>query len=382
MKPKGLNIFISYISALVVVILSFAMIFLLMIKTSEKMMDLRVLTSVYEGEIIDSYFNGTSLYRMFLSEEFATYRNAVSREAYSDEWATLEKKFSLLEFQPEALKAEFPELFHSLSHLKGEMMQEIRREWKAVKFLFFFFIFLILMLLIAIIVSLRDRLQQDVHSNLEEYYRRYLILQLEEERNLVSYHLHDDIAQSMVFLKTYLESENPDFLRSKRDRAKELSGEILQSIRNLSQSLRAPTLKEGSFEEVLKGLCEDMNGLCTLDLHYRFVGTNSLTLNSESFLHLYRITQELVNNGCHHSKGSRIDLKFLYSHPYLILSYSDDGIGISDELLEQKNERMGLKGLDYRCRLLGGEITFSNGPQGGALVRIQIPTSENREEDL
>lgn len=378
MKTKGLNIFISYISALIVVILSFTMVFFLMINTSERMMDLKILTSAYQGVVVQKYTNEEALDELLFSEEFEEYRAAVNRDAYSINWHDLEEVLKRISSQPENLAEEFPQLYSQMENLKKEMAKEIRTEWRAIKFLFFFFILLILLLLIAIIISLRDRLKKDVQDNLEEYYRKYLIMQLEKERNLVSYHLHDDIAQSMVFLKTYLESDNPDYLRSKRERAVELTGEILQNIRNLSQSLRAPTMNEGGFDNVLKGLCEDMNGTCSLDIHYSFISTNSLNPGSESFLHIYRITQELVNNGCHHSKGNRIDLKFLYSHPYLILNYSDDGIGFDPTLLEKKGS-MGLKGIDYRCRLLGGDILFSNGPEGGAAVRIRIPISETED---
>jgi len=254
---------------------------------------------------------------------------------------------------------------------------------KGISTLFHFFALLNMGAIILIFLSLRSRFQKTTVKSLTEVYEKKMIYQLEQERNLLAYFLHDEIAQSLVFIKTYLESPNQEYIEKKKNKALYLTTEVLESIRDLSHSLRAPTLKEGNFNDILRVLCQDMNSYTSMELHYNFLGTSKLSLEEDQFLHIYRITQELLNNGIKHAEGSRMDIRFLRSYPLLIIQYNDDGIGFKDMDMKTPSHRgsLGMTGIEYRCKLLGATMHYRTGVNGGALVRIEIPLEDEEEDE-
>ncbi|MDA3851013.1 MAG: histidine kinase [Spirochaetaceae bacterium] len=263
--------------------------------------------------------------------------------------------------------------------LQNFLEKEIPMQWRSIKFLLLLFFLITALMLSVTLLHIYDTLKSETHEELDETYQNKMIEQLEEERNTLAYHLHDEMAQALVFLKTYLESENPYYLKSKKNKAIEMTSELLGSVRNLSQSLRAPNRKEGSSQDILQGLCEDMKDLCPLDLDYQFIGMNRIYIQEKQLLHIYRITQELINNGCKHSQGKKMELRFLLSHPNLIISYSDDGIGLKKltSMIGTSRDSIGIPGIEYRTKLLKGNCFFySTAQEGGAKIRIEIPLGE------
>lgn len=352
-----------------------------MLQTGEHISKNIIQTYEFQNQITRKLYENREL--DILQQEAVGQLNGFSQEkTYIHAWALV--KWYVREAQSgnhdeESSRIMLKKAENRMQDVQRALFLELGTDWQGLKVLFLFFIALIVILMVIFFVSVREDIQKKTQTRMNETHKQKMIHQLEEERNLVAYHLHDDLAQSLVFIQTYLESENEDYLRSKKDQACHLSGEVLNSIRNLSRSLRAPRLYESGFNDILKGLCEDINSLTSMHIHYNFIGTSHLVPDEDQFLHIYRITQELLNNGIKHSKGEKMDIRFLHSHPMLIIQYSDDGIGL-DNPSPKKNSRLGMTGMQYRCRILNAKSSFSTGPQGGALVRIEIPLGEGKNE--
>jgi PAS domain S-box-containing protein len=87
-------------------------------------------------------------------------------------------------------------------------------------------------------------------------------------------------------------------------------------------------------------------------------------------IHLYRITQEAVNNAVKHSGARRIVLSLKTSDQQICLEVKDNGKGFTPN----SNHRtgMGLCSMEYRSRSLGANLQIDSG-KGGTTIRCEIP---------
>lgn len=79
--------------------------------------------------------------------------------------------------------------------------------------------------------------------------------------------------------------------------------------------------------------------------------------------------QELMVNMNKHSKASHALVDFKIGNGLLTVAYRDNGIGFTNKKITGK----GLQNTENRIRSLGGELTFGNGEQNGAILEIRIP---------
>jgi two-component system CheB/CheR fusion protein len=87
--------------------------------------------------------------------------------------------------------------------------------------------------------------------------------------------------------------------------------------------------------------------------------------------HLYRIGQEAVTNAIKHARAGVITIELLSDRGELKLEVRDDGIGIEES--GARRQGLGLRIMDYRCALIGGELTVRRQEAGGTAVSCTVP---------
>ena len=109
---------------------------------------------------------------------------------------------------------------------------------------------------------------------------------------------------------------------------------------------------------------------------------NFKEMDSERFLHFFRIIQEILTNAQKHSKASEISvlikLEVIDAENYIHLIISDDGIGIDKQIIDSIKEQQiitsknhfGLKNIIQRVQLLGGEIHFNSDKEFGTEISV------------
>jgi signal transduction histidine kinase len=92
--------------------------------------------------------------------------------------------------------------------------------------------------------------------------------------------------------------------------------------------------------------------------------------------HLFRITQEAVNNAVRHGRPGRIEVGLSMDGDACTLRVADDGRGLPEDWEEAPG--MGLKAMRQRARMIGGNLFVENRPGGGTLVRCSFSRVRNR----
>jgi PAS domain S-box-containing protein len=98
----------------------------------------------------------------------------------------------------------------------------------------------------------------------------------------------------------------------------------------------------------------------------------SLLLSETAATHVYRIVQEALTNVIRHSSASEVEIRFYASGGDLHLTVDDNGRGFSQPDPESPGG-LGLKIMQYRTRMLGGDLMIDTGVRGGASIHCSFP---------
>ncbi|MFY0626690.1 MAG: hypothetical protein JXR07_10355 [Reichenbachiella sp.] len=220
--------------------------------------------------------------------------------------------------------------------------------------------------------SLNIYIERATLMSKERGHQKELILSIvkgqEEERNRVGRELHDLIGANMAFIKHNIGNEKPEL--------RNILSNTIESVRNLSHGLVTPMVKNSDFEYEIREMAHliENDSLNTNVLFYKWP---SIT-NQKITTHLYRICQELMQNGLKHSRASNINLQFLGITKYKIsVMYEDNGLGFDMGRVKQKG--MGLSNIESRIEILNGELSIDSNEigNGGTTIILEIELSES-----
>jgi signal transduction histidine kinase len=149
----------------------------------------------------------------------------------------------------------------------------------------------------------------------------------------------------------------------------ELVNNAATDTRNLSRALHRFDVDAAGLVEALEDLVdrEMWRTPCRLEVKPSF------HLDDDTVAaHLYRIAREAVINANKHAQARQIVVKLERSgQRRMVLSITDDGIGV-------QKARNGARGLgfhimNYRARLMGGQLKVESPEKGGTRVACYLP---------
>jgi PAS domain S-box-containing protein len=235
----------------------------------------------------------------------------------------------------------------------------------------------------------RDITEEKKAEGLIHRLSQQLLQAQERERQMISYELHDRIAQDLSALKigfdTLLDGQ-PVIQEELRQKTQKLSDVLLKAIhgvRNLSYELRPPDLDEMDIVNALKIYTEDFAEMSHIRIDFQSNLAGRLHLDPESKIHLYRLVQEGLSNTHKHAHASSVWIKLGFAYAKISLSIKDNGIGFDVKERERrldKEKRLGLRSMRERVNLLGGQIKIQSRPGEGTKIYIHFPFKDNASD--
>ncbi len=220
--------------------------------------------------------------------------------------------------------------------------------------------------------TLENQLEmQEIKTKHQEEMLNATLKSQEAERNRLGTELHDSVGAMLSSIKLNLQvAKRKDGIDSLDSVLGHLD-ETISLVRTISHQMMPIILKKYGLRRAVEDLFEKTSNE---QLEILVGDWDEPLINPEDSLMLYRIIQELVNNGIKHSKAHRINFFLKTDHNKIHLSYSDNGIGFPSKVLSN-TEGMGLLNIKNRAQAIGATVSFGNNDRGGAKVNLVLAPS-------
>jgi signal transduction histidine kinase len=199
--------------------------------------------------------------------------------------------------------------------------------------------------------------------------------------NKISREIHDNISLGLTLSKLQINS----FLESNQSNKNYLLSSVnlitksLVDLNDISKSLDSSQLFSHGLIAVLESEIAVISRSKLVDIDFKVIG-ETIFLDSEKELIIFRIFQEACNNILKHAKASTITIDLVYEINHVELKISDDGKGFNiEETIKAKEIRKmsGLKNIQQRAEIIGAETHIYSTLNIGTTIHIKIPLNQS-----
>jgi PAS domain S-box-containing protein len=223
----------------------------------------------------------------------------------------------------------------------------------------------------AVDITDRKRALESLES--EQELLRHTIQLQDQERQLISYEIHDGLVQYVTGALMQLQALHDKVRDSELAREFEpvLTGlqKAVAEGRRVVNGIRTPVLDDWGIVAALEYLIEEED---RAHVQIEFIKPDDLGRMAPSVEEaLFRIAQEAITNARKHSRTDKLRIELKRQGDRVRLEIRDWGVGFSPAV--QSKGVHGIKSMCERARIAGGQCTIESAPGSGALVVVDLP---------
>lgn len=212
-------------------------------------------------------------------------------------------------------------------------------------------------------------------SEQQQLQREILEIPVSEQRR-IGQELHDGLGQQLTglgLLATSLvnKASKPEFELATRLAAG--LQEAISQVRALSRGLMPVDIDSEGFTNSLENLVANIRAQSDTEIDLE-IRQRIRVADSIAALHLYRITQEAINNAIKHAHASRISIEVGILDGRGYLSVEDDGIGFPRSI--EKIQGLGLRIMKHRCSLIDADCTIGSSHAEGTRIKCYFAVEQ------
>ena len=144
-------------------------------------------------------------------------------------------------------------------------------------------------------------------------------------------------------------------------------------MRRSVSKLRPDALEKLELEQAIAKMLEDLSAATKAEVVFDNQ-VHPLAFHEDEEDAVYRVVQEASTNSIRHGHAGRISISITKKEQWLTITVKDDGLGCGSV-----EKGFGLKHMEERLRLLGGELEYDG--QDGFLITARIPIRWGEEFD-
>lgn len=191
-------------------------------------------------------------------------------------------------------------------------------------------------------------------------------------RDNISRELHDDLgsqlsaAQNLLYHFNKFESHKSD--NKTIATVLKILHDTVVKFRYILSDMQQNTLVENGYIAAVEELVNKIIPVNTISFALNHHGMEE-RLSKQTEHHLFRITQELINNTIKYASANKITIDITRDRDRVVFMYADDGIGFDMGSIRNGN---GLENIKQRTVLLKGEIEINSQKMKGTDVNIYL----------
>lgn len=196
---------------------------------------------------------------------------------------------------------------------------------------------------------------------------------LENERRRIASDLHDELGPLLSAVKLQINNietagEEDQQLVTK---SSQHIDSIIQKLREISNNLMPNTLLRKGLKNAIEELTETYKKASRLQI--RFICEQDIRLDQNKEINLYRIVQEVLHNTIKHSEADLLLISLRKQEGHILLATSDNGKGFDYFSKSKELKGLGLRNLQSRTEVMGGELVCNSQPGKGVTYIFDIP---------
>jgi signal transduction histidine kinase len=219
--------------------------------------------------------------------------------------------------------------------------------------------------------------QMNLQKLESDYQRQFLAASIdaqEKERARIARDLHDDVGSSLSTAKLFvnqLQLVPNEAEKQNLETVKALLSSTLQKVRSISHDLMPAELEKFGLVEALQNLVYLVSDAAHLPIDFQAQVPSDLPFSHE--LAIYRIVQELLTNTLKHAQASHLTIWLRQEGHRLVLTTHDNGRGFHWPAVQTSpGSGVGLRSIEARVSMLGGQMQIESSPENGTRVAIVI----------
>ncbi|HUC85764.1 MAG TPA: sensor histidine kinase [Candidatus Acidoferrales bacterium] len=251
----------------------------------------------------------------------------------------------------------------------------------AIELTIYFVVVMILTSLRKLHRELEERVRQRTNALTNEMQERArlekeLLEVSEREQRRIGHDLHDGVCQHWAataiagqVLGEKLAAKSLPEAADAREVVK-LVEDGITLTRNLAHGIAPPEMESEGLVTALRQYAANVSKMFRMQCLFE-CESPPLIDDTAAATHLYRITQEAVNNAIRHGKPRQIVISLGNRKNAVELTVEDDGEGLPDDW--QKNRGLGTRIMAHRAAMIGGSFSIEPNPTGGTFVKCSVP---------
>jgi PAS domain S-box-containing protein len=199
-----------------------------------------------------------------------------------------------------------------------------------------------------------------------------LMAEVEARQADVARELHDSIGASLAGISLLLRGVQDRRGNDANELLTKTQGEVertAKALRRIARGIMPAGSEPGALSVLLEQFAGNLDGLPGLACRLYTRGDFS-DVPGEVATHIYRITQEAVNNALRHGGASRITIRLLRAGDRYRIAVKDNGSGCDMRHVHEHHEGLGLHSMQARARSIAGRFVISSSPGRGCTVRV------------
>jgi signal transduction histidine kinase len=225
----------------------------------------------------------------------------------------------------------------------------------------------------------------DMHRNVPIHQTntlsRHLLAISEQEKANLARELHDELGSNLMVMRINLATALEKFGQNNPELANHLQ-ETLQLLKNtvdikchIIENLRPSMLEDFGLAATIHSYCDEIACRSGIEINVNIEG-DFAQIDSARSIALYRIVQESLTNIVKHAHATRVTISLNRFEDKVQLSISDNGVGITTEVLK-KPKSHGILGMRERATLNGGSFEIAPCTNGhGTCINAVIPFTD------
>lgn len=203
----------------------------------------------------------------------------------------------------------------------------------------------------------------------------------EEERKRIARELHDEAGQALSAAIMGIASavgKLPPEMKEAREsllNARAVTAEALAEVRKLIHDLRPEILDDLGLVPALRWYVKNRLENLGIKTRLQFSGTEK-RLPAQVEVTLFRVVQEAITNIARHAEATRARVSLEVKDSMLTALIEDNGRGFDSEKVLRAKETLGLRGMEERLALIGGQLRIESAVGRGTKLRVTIPLEE------